>query len=42
MLLFSSDFPHVEGGRNPVKRFEDNMEGINDEAPAFTETISLI
>ena len=32
MLLFSSDFPHVEGGRNPVKRFEDNMEGINDEA----------
>ena len=32
MLLFSSDFPHVEGGRNPVKRFEDNMEGISDEA----------
>ena len=25
MLLFSSDYPHVEGGRNPVKRFEDNM-----------------
>ena len=32
MLLFSSDFPHVEGGRNPVKRFEDNMEGISDKA----------
>jgi len=32
MLLFSSDFPHVEGGRNPVKRFEDNMEGISDQA----------
>jgi predicted TIM-barrel fold metal-dependent hydrolase len=25
MLLFSSDFPHVEGGRNPLKRFADNM-----------------
>ena len=25
MLLFSSDFPHVEGGRNPLKRFEDNL-----------------
>lgn len=32
MLLFSSDFPHVEGGRNPVKRFEDNMEGISHQA----------
>ena len=26
MLLFSSDFPHVEGGRNPVKRFEDQLK----------------
>ncbi|MDZ7827394.1 MAG: hypothetical protein U5R48_16920 [Gammaproteobacteria bacterium] len=25
MLMFSSDFPHVEGGRNPIKRFEDNL-----------------
>jgi hypothetical protein len=25
MLLFSSDFPHVEGGRNPLKRFEDQL-----------------
>ncbi|MGI9328796.1 MAG: amidohydrolase family protein [Pseudomonadales bacterium] len=25
MLLFSSDFPHVEGGRNPMKRFEENL-----------------
>ena len=22
MCLFSSDYPHVEGGRNPIKRFE--------------------
>ena len=29
MLLFSSDFPHVEGGRNPIKRFNDNMPGIS-------------
>ena len=30
MLLFSSDFPHVEGGRNPIKRFNDNMPDISD------------
>jgi hypothetical protein len=23
--LFSSDFPHVEGGRNPLKRFGDSL-----------------
>ena len=25
MCLFSSDYPHVEGGRNPIKRFEESM-----------------
>lgn len=25
VCLFSSDYPHVEGGRNPIKRFEDSM-----------------
>lgn len=30
--LFSSDFPHVEGGRNPVKRFESTLEGVNERA----------
>ena len=25
VCLFSSDWPHVEGGRNPVKRFEDSL-----------------
>ncbi|MDR3513318.1 MAG: amidohydrolase family protein [Caulobacteraceae bacterium] len=25
VCLFSSDFPHVEGGRNPVKRFNDSL-----------------
>jgi len=29
MLLFSSDFPHVEGGRNPLKRFNDSLEGVS-------------
>ena len=29
MILFSSDFPHVEGGRNPLKRFNDSLEGVN-------------
>jgi len=32
MLLFSSDFPHVEGGRNPLKRFNDNMPNISEVA----------
>ena len=30
MLLFSSDFPHVEGGRNPLKRFNDALEGVSE------------
>ncbi len=29
MVLFSSDFPHVEGGRNPLKRFNDSLEGVD-------------
>jgi uncharacterized protein len=29
MMLFSSDFPHVEGGRNPLKRFNDALAGCN-------------
>lgn len=32
MLLFSSDFPHVEGGRNPLKRFNESLEGTSDTA----------
>jgi predicted TIM-barrel fold metal-dependent hydrolase len=36
MLLFSSDFPHVEGGRNPLKRFETSLSGRSDgEKDAF-------
>lgn len=25
IAMFSSDFPHVEGGRNPLKRFDDEV-----------------
>jgi len=32
VCLFSTDYPHVEGGRNPMKRFEDSMRGISSEA----------
>jgi len=28
VCLFSSDFPHVEGGRNPLKRFNDSLQGL--------------
>ncbi len=32
VCLFSSDFPHVEGGRNPLKRFNDALEGVGETA----------
>jgi len=28
VCLFSSDYPHVEGGRNPLRRFEASLEGL--------------
>jgi predicted TIM-barrel fold metal-dependent hydrolase len=31
MCLFSSDFPHIEGGRNPLKRFNDALAGASLE-----------
>ncbi len=31
VCLFSSDYPHVEGGRNPIRRFEASLAG-HDEA----------
>jgi uncharacterized protein len=39
LFLFSSDYPHIEGGRNPFKRFEHSMTGISEAAKAhFYET----
>lgn len=31
LVLFSSDYPHIEGGRNPLKRFENSLHGIAEE-----------
>ena len=30
VCLFSSDFPHVEGGRNPLKRFGEALDGLSE------------
>ena len=32
VCLFSSDYPHVEGGRNPIRRFEESMSGLGERA----------
>lgn len=32
MCLFSSDYPHIEGGRNPMKRFSEALDGVSAEA----------
>ena len=31
LYLFSSDYPHVEGGRNPIAKFQGHLEG-SDQA----------
>ncbi len=31
VCLFSSDYPHVEGGRNPLRRFEASLAGATVE-----------
>jgi len=32
VCLFSSDWPHVEGGRNPLRRFEESIKGLGERA----------
>jgi predicted TIM-barrel fold metal-dependent hydrolase len=32
VCLFSSDYPHVEGGRNPLKRFDDSLKDTPERA----------
>ena len=32
LFLFSSDYPHPEGGRDPIKRFDASLEGTSAEA----------
>ncbi len=36
VCMFSSDFPHVEGGRNPIARFERSMDAAGIDADART------
>jgi uncharacterized protein len=31
LFLFSSDFPHPEGTRNPIERFESTFEGFDED-----------
>jgi uncharacterized protein len=31
LFLFSSDFPHVEGGRDPLKRFQSTLEECGED-----------
>ena len=32
VCMFSSDYPHVEGGRNPLGRFDRTLTGVGDRA----------
>ncbi len=32
VCLFSSDYPHVEGGRRPIERFERSLAGVDEAA----------
>ncbi|MGE0830156.1 MAG: amidohydrolase family protein [Hyphomonadaceae bacterium] len=32
VFMFASDFPHVEGGRNPLKRFDDSLKNTPSQA----------
>ena len=31
LVMFSSDYPHVEGGRRPLERFEESLGDASDE-----------
>jgi predicted TIM-barrel fold metal-dependent hydrolase len=31
VVLFSSDYPHVEGGRRPIERFEATLGDVSDD-----------
>jgi predicted TIM-barrel fold metal-dependent hydrolase len=34
LYLFSSDYPHIEGGRDPLGRFETSLDGFSDAVMA--------
>jgi predicted TIM-barrel fold metal-dependent hydrolase len=31
LYMFSSDYPHIEGGRNPLGRFEASLDGMPED-----------
>jgi predicted TIM-barrel fold metal-dependent hydrolase len=31
LYMFSSDYPHIEGGRNPLGRFESSLAGFDED-----------
>ena len=31
VCMFSSDYPHVEGGRHPLKRFDESLGGCSPQ-----------
>jgi hypothetical protein len=31
LFMFSSDYPHPEGTKDPIVRFESTMDGIDDD-----------
>ena len=32
VCMFSSDYPHIEGGRHPLKRFDESLRGCSPHA----------
>jgi hypothetical protein len=34
LYLFSSDYPHAEGGRDPLGRFDRSLAGLDDATAA--------
>jgi predicted TIM-barrel fold metal-dependent hydrolase len=32
LFLFSSDYPHPEGGKDPIRKFDETMEGLSASA----------
>ncbi len=44
LYLFSSDYPHIEGGRDPIGKFERHLEGQAEAVKAkfYTENFLRI
>ncbi|MDA3041430.1 MAG: amidohydrolase family protein, partial [Actinomycetota bacterium] len=42
VVMFSSDYPHVEGGRRPIERFERSLDGVSDMAREKFYSLNMI